>query len=133
MNTNEITNSEDIIDSRDIIARIEDLESEGIKPYSEYKTEEEAGENIELAQELESLKKLTEEASSYSDDWDFGCTLIRDSYFTEYAEELCKDIGDIPQDLPWYIANHIDWDGVASEIKQDYTIVDFDGVEYFIR
>ena len=30
MNTTEITNSQDIIDSRDIIARIEELESSGV-------------------------------------------------------------------------------------------------------
>ena len=128
MKTDEITNSQDVIDSRDVIARIEELESE---------MEDLEGQELEnwkedYQDELDSLKALAEEAEG-SPDWEYGETLIRDSYFTEYAEELCKDIGEIPKELPWYIANHIDWDGVASELKQDYMSVDFDGVEYWIR
>jgi hypothetical protein len=73
------------------------------------------------------------QGASGSPDWTYGETLIRESYFTEYAEELCKEIGEIPKELPWYIANHIDWDGIADELKADYTEVDFDGVSYFIR
>jgi hypothetical protein len=46
---------------------------------------------------------------------------------------LCKDIGAIPSDLPWHIANHIDWEGVAEETKQDYGTVEFDGQTFYIR
>lgn len=118
MKTTEITNEQDVIDSRDIIERIAELEDT---------------EDDDEKAELEALKALEEEASGYSSDWEYGSQLIRDSYFAEYAEELCKDIGDLPKELPWYIANHIDWDGVAEEIKQDYTMVDFNGVEYWVR
>ena len=129
-----ITNYDDVIDSRDVIARIEELESER---WLSFTMEDLGGQELEnwkedYQDELDSLKALAEEAEG-SPDWEYGETLIRDSYFTEYAEELCKDIGEIPKELPWYIANHIDWDGVASEIKQDYMSVDFDGVEYWIR
>ena len=34
---------------------------------------------------------------------------------------------------PWYINDHIDWEGVAEEIKADYSEVDYDGEAYFIR
>lgn len=115
----EITNNMDVIDSRDIIERIEELEEE----------EEDFDENSE---ELEALKSLASEAEGCGD-WGYGEALIRESYFSEYCEELCKDIGDIPKDLPYYIANNIDWDGVASDLKADYTEVDFDGVTYCIR
>jgi hypothetical protein len=84
-------------------------------------------------EELRNLLSLQEEAEGYSEDWKYGSTLIRDSYFAEYAEELVRDIGDLPQDLPSYIENNIDWDGVADDIKVDYTSVDFDGVEYWVR
>jgi hypothetical protein len=60
-------------------------------------------------------------------------TLIADSYFTEYAEELCKDIGYISDDLPWFIANAIDWDQVADSLKADYSSVTLDGAEYWTR
>ena len=140
--TNTIDNTEDFIDSRDIIERIEELESELQDLESEIDDT-----NVEIDQakqeledwkesnleELETLKSLAEKSSCFAPDWEYGATLIRESYFTEYCEDLCKDIGDIPSELPWYISNHIDWDGVAHEIKMDYTEVDFDGVSYFIR
>ena len=141
-NVIEISNSDDILDSRDIIARIEELES--IREDLKSEIDDTNAEIVEArkalkefdesddGEELTILKKLEEEASG-SPDWIYGETLIRDSYFSEYAEELCKDIGDIPKELPWYIANHIDWDGVAREIKADYMSVDFDGIEYWIR
>lgn len=116
----ELHNGEDIIDSRDIIERIEELNDQ-----DELDNEEKV--------ELESLESLAAQAEDCTSDWTYGEALIRESYFTEYCEELCKDIGELPSELPWYIANHIDWDGVAREIQADYSEVDFDGVSYLIR
>jgi len=145
--TSEIDNGQDVIDSRDVIARIEGLEVELldleetlddlVRTFGEAEDKEEASEAIvewkeSEGEELKALKDLAEEASG-SPDWMHGEGLIRDSYFTEYCEHLCKDIGDLPNELPWYIESHIDWDGVANEIKMDYMEVDFDGVAYFIR
>jgi len=137
----EITNTLDIIDSRDVIERIEELESELEDLESEIddtnieidqaKKDLEGWKELNL-EELEALKKLEDEAEG-SPDWSYGEQLISESYFTNYCQELCQDIGDIPKELPWYIADHIDWDGVAREIKMDYMEVDFDGVSYFIR
>jgi len=120
--SNKITNYEDVIDSRDVIERIDYLQT-----FEESELDESENE------ELKNLLSLQEEAEGYSEDWKYGSTLIRDSYFVEYAEELVRDIGDLPQDLPSYIENNIDWEGVADAIKEDYTNVDFDGVEYWIR
>jgi len=116
METKEITNFENVIDSRDVIARIEELEEET--------------EDIELVEELQHLKALAEEASD-SKDWEYGETLIRDSYFEEYAQELAEDIGAIPQDLKWPFTC-IDWEEAASELQIDYISVDFGGVTYWI-
>ena len=124
--TDQITNSDDILDSRDIIARIEELE-DLLDP--ELEGEDDLDEDRE---ELKILQSVAEEGSG-SPDWPHGETLIRESYFTEYAEELCKDIGAIPQELPWYIESHIDWEGVASDLLADYMSIDFDGVTYYIR
>jgi len=129
----EITNTENIVDSRDIIDRIEELSMDGaIERKIEYPNDPPEPGDIEILEEYEALKKLEDEAEG-SPDWSYGEILIRESYFTEYCQELCQDIGDIPKDLPWYIAGHIDWEGVAREIKVDYMEVDFDGVSYFIR
>lgn len=119
--TNEITNSQDLIDSRDIIERIKFLEID----------EENA--NDEDKQELVNLKALEAEAEGYSGgDWRHGATLIRDSYFEDYAKELANDIGAVDSKANWPL-QHIDWEAAAEELKQDYTEVDFDGVSYYIR
>jgi hypothetical protein len=138
-----ISNNEDTIDSRDIIERIEELESEkeslcenlDLAETEEYRAEiqkEIDDWEAEYGDEYTILKALEEDASS-SPDWNYGEILIRESYFTEYCCELCEDIGDVPKELPWYIESNIDWDGVAEDIKADYMEVDYDGVTYLIR
>jgi hypothetical protein len=119
---NEIHNGMDIIDSRDIIARINWLESE--PDDDDLLTEEEQ-------EELEALQKLQMDCEDYSE-WGYGMTLIRDSYFEEYAEGLAEDIGAIDRNANWPL-NHIDWEAAANDLKMDHTCVDFDGVDYWFR
>jgi hypothetical protein len=118
---------QDILDSRDILKRIEELESDL----------EDSVDDAEVCdlihEELDPLKALAEEASAASD-WKYGETLIRDSYFRDYAEELAEDIGAIDSNLAGrWPYTHIDWDAAADALKQDYQPVDFDGVTYWIR
>lgn len=123
----EINNSMDIIDSRDIIERIKELE----EMIEESRINEQ--EQIDMADEKEELRllKSLEDEAEGCPDWKYGETLIREDYFTEYAMDLLKDTGDLPDDVPWYVV--IDKEKTADNIKQDYSIVDFDGVNYFIR
>ena len=123
--TNEINNYEDMIDSRDVIARIEELESD-----LELASDDE--EKEEIQEELNPLKELATEAEGYAADWNYGEQLIRDSYFTKYAQELAEDIGATNNEQSWPYTC-IDWDQAANELKMDYTSVDFDGVDYWIR
>ena len=130
--TREIDNSQDMIDSRDVIARIEELEGDLVDcddgqecPDCDWKRDE-----------LKILKALADEASGYAADWQYGEALIRDSYFRDYAEELAEDCGMIQSDISdkWpYTCFDIDWEQAARELQQDYTCVDFDGVTYWIR
>jgi hypothetical protein len=108
----------DIIDSRDIIARIDELTAQ-----EELDDEERA--------ELDILESLADEASG-SPDWQYGETLIRDTYFRDYAQELAQDCGMIPDDLRWP-CTCIDWEQAARELQIDYFSVDFDGVTFWIR
>lgn len=59
-------------------------------------------------------------------------TLIADSYFEEYAEQLADEIGAIDRDAGWPL-NFIDWGAAAEALKADYTTIYFDGDEYLIR
>ena len=90
-----VSNYDNVIDSRDVIERIE--------------------------------------AEQYAEDWQYGTTLIRESYFTEYCRDLVADLGYLSDNLPPFIGDNIDWDGVADDLKMDYTEVDFDGVTYLVR
>lgn len=82
------------------------------------------------AEELRILKALAEEAENYAGDWHHGATLIRESYFAEYVEDLLKDTGALPQKIPAYVV--IDWEKTAENVRVDYTEIDFDGITYLI-
>jgi hypothetical protein len=116
------SNADDMIDSRDVIARIEYLRT----------FVEDNPDHDDARHELTILETLEDEASGYAADWRHGETLIRDSYFEDYARELAEDIGSIQRDATWP-NNHIDWPAAADELKGDYTSVTFDGVDYWIR
>ena len=116
----------DIIDVRDIIARVEELR------------ESVEGEVV-IQDEYEELKTLEELLSNlcgyggdeqWEGDW-YPVTLIARSYFVDYCEEMVKDIGDLPQNIPSYLA--IDWQATADNLEVDYSTVDFDGDEYLYR
>jgi len=173
MTRTEVSNMQDVIDSRDVIARIEELQGfrDDAKTTAEEKqariaeldaqaerTEPEQDEVDDLrdwitentstdkegnavfysvdfseeeAAELAALESLQEEASG-SADWTYGETLIRDSYFQTYAQELAEDCGML-KDADSWPGRCIDWEMAARELQQDYMQVDFDGVEYWIR
>jgi hypothetical protein len=115
----EITNYEDVIDSRDVIERIEEL------TYDDYIRDE--SEDAELT----ALVALAQQGENYSEDWPHGATLIRYSYFKTYAQELADDVCENkPTEWPWTC---IDWEQAARELSYDHTSIDFDGVDYWIR
>lgn len=123
-----VSNTDDVIDSRDVIERLGSLAGQWAgwsnNDGSEKLTDEETA-------ELESLSRLASEASDYSEDWEYGATLIRDSYFVAYTQGLAEEMDLLPQ-RSWPL-NCIDWEGAARELRMDYTSVDFDGVTYWVR
>lgn len=134
--TNAISNLDDTIDSRDVIARIEELEAERqqveLDPETEYI---EACKNIkefdnsEEGQELTALKALAEQGEGYAPDWKYGAQLIHEDYFEEAMDEMVADCYTLPEDLPSWMTITYDYDA----LKQDYTALDFDGQTYYIR
>lgn len=125
-----ITNCENTIDSRDIIARIGYLEEER-ESLEDDENALAAWDKSDKGEELKSLTSLQDQAAHYSD-WDHGATLINENYFETYAQEFAEEIGAIDSDVSWP-HNCIDWEQAALELQQDYTAVDFDGTTYYIR
>ena len=156
-----VANSQDLIDSRDIIARIEELEEERAELEADVESAKEtfkdaqddtsalstedkadAEEGVtdaadaladwdasENAEELRALQGLADEGIC---SWNDGATLIRDSYFQEFAEGFAEDIGAIDKNVGWPLTC-IDWEKAAEELQQDYSSVDYDGVDYWYR
>jgi len=134
--TNVISNTDNTIDSRDIIARIEELEAERQQVEEDPETEYiEACKNVkdfdesEEGKELLALKALAEQGEDYAPDWKYGAQLMHEDYFEEAMDEMLEDCGDIPRDLPSYLTIMVDYDA----LKQDYTELDFDGQTYYVR
>jgi hypothetical protein len=122
------TNADDIIDSRDVIARIAELESdreayEDVVPWAEAHPDD--------AEELAALEALAAEGEGCAD-WRHGQALIRDDYFETYAQQLAEYCGMIQDNAAWPYTC-IDWERAASELQHDYTSIDFDGVTYWVR
>ena len=142
----DVSNSADVIDSRDVIRRIEELESEleGLEfkftgtaaemgVYLDSLEESHTGDepfDRDAAEEYLTLKALADEAEGCAD-WSYGEALIRESYFVEYCQQLCEDIGDIPRNMPAYLV--IDWEATSKNLRADYSEVDFGGETYLIR
>jgi len=141
--------SADIIDTRDIIARYEELTE-----FVEAASGKDAGDyggfdiwldrvgqsnqdiTVGLVKELRVLDAILDTLKGkggdeqWRGDW-YPATLIRDSYFTEYAREMLEDCGLVPREFPNYI--EIDWDATARNVRGDYTRTDIAGVTYWYR
>jgi hypothetical protein len=134
--TKEITNSEDVIDVRDVIARVEHLEQLRQPGAVDLDDDNETDQDTLFA-ELSALESLLDELRGnggdheWRDAW-YPVTLIRESYFKEYAQELADDIGAIDRNAGWPSA-YIDWDAASDALLIDYSAVIFDGVEYYYR
>lgn len=127
MHTVDTSNNAYIIDSRNIIERIADLEAERESSETPLAFDREPE-----GAELTALKALAEQGEGCCLDWEYGETLIRDSYFEEYARELADDIGAIQPNMSWPYTC-IDWKQAAKDLKEDYTALEYDGVTYWAR
>lgn len=143
--TKEICNTDDIIDSRDVIERFEELEGEVETLREEFDSLPENDNGVDFDNwvrnqtffssedydEYLALKALIEDCDTVSD-WQHGAILINEEYFTEYAQELARDIGAVSGDESWP-CTHIDWEAAAGELKCDYTTTEFAGTTYYVR
>lgn len=111
----------DVIDSRDVIARIEELEA--------YEGEEDF--DAEDAEELRQLRDMASDGETVPD-WPYGATLVRESYFEQYARELADDLGLLEHATSWPLT-HIDWKEAANELMQDYTPIEGLGTTWLLR
>lgn len=128
----DIITTDDIIDVRDIIARVEVLEAiDGIEDAIAARDEnDDASELVDLRALLADLEGAGGD-EQWRGDW-YPVTLIRDDYFRTYAQDLAEDIGAIDANAAWP-ARCIDWTQAARELRMDYTSVTYAGITYWTR
>jgi hypothetical protein len=160
METPDEITADKIIDSRDIIARLEHLTDEraalsdavdearetlkdaqddtaadGLADEAEEAldaaTDALAEWNDDHAEELAALKSCADDCEGYGD-WAYGETLIREDHFEDYARELAVEIGAIPRYAKWPLTC-IDWGQAADELRQDYTETELFGHTYLMH
>lgn len=116
--------TEDVLDSRDIIERMEELQRNG-------------GLTEDEEEELAALAALADQAES-SPDWSYGEQLIRESYFEEYTQQLVDDcypeVAEALTSSNWPMTClKMDWKQASRDLMTDYTHVEFNGSTYLIR
>ena len=130
--------SADIIDVRDIIGRGEELETESKSSENVYVSQNEAA----AIDESEMLQSILAQLVGYGGDeqwrgdW-YPVTLVRDSHFRAYAEQLADECGYTDEAARDSEKNpllaYIDWEAWARDVRMDYTAVEIDGVTYWYR
>jgi len=132
--TKRISEYSDVLDTRDIIERIEELREERD---DESNAEEWNHPDKDGPAELRELEEFMSDMAGCGGDeqWEgiwYPIMLIRDSYFRDYAEELAEDCGMVQSGATWP-NNCIDWDEAARQLRMDYTSADFRGVTFWFR
>lgn len=159
----EISNSDSVIDSRDVIARIKELEELESEVSSAQDTADEARSVYKEADEngavdaVEALEKAEADLKT-AQEW-FGEELQEElrilREFAEEAEGYCPDwkhgetlirddyfetyARELAEDLGalencnHWPATCIDWEKAARELQMDYSSAEFDGVTYWFR
>jgi hypothetical protein len=140
---------DDVIDSRDIDERIEELRSDldgtpfadGDYSAQELKTiyeetpfawQKVVEYDTDYVEELIAFLEFKENGESATSEWSYGAMFINDTYFKEYAQDLADQIGVVDTNASWP-ANCIDWDQAADELKSDYTVMEVGGFTYLTR
>lgn len=123
-------NTQDTIDVRDLIERYETLEDEVTSSDADTVSADTLAESLTLAAILDELMGNGGD-EEWRGDW-YPQTLIRDSYFKSYAQELAEDCGLIDSGAQWP-NTCINWDQAARELQYDYTSCEIDGVTYWYR
>ena len=106
-------------DFGDLTSYIDNSEDEDVQKWKE--------DNSDDFDHIEEIDELENGISDFS----FGETLIPNDDFTEYCKDMvnCWDLGNVPV----FIKDNINWEGVALYLEVDYIDVTYQGKSYLVR
>ena len=130
--------SADVIDVRDIIARVLELRDERDE-YNEKMGSPDAWDRVPDGEpeELVMLEDILSELAGYGGDEEFEgdlypVELIADSYFQEYTQNLAEECDMVDTNARWPM-NCIDWEQASRELQIDYSNILIHGSTYWYR
>lgn len=130
--------SADVIDVRDIIARVLELRDER-EEYNEKIGSPDAWDSVPDGEpeELAMLEGILSELAGYGGDEEFEgdwypMQLIADGYFQEYAQNLAEECGMVDTSARWPMTC-IDWEQAANELQYDYSSIEIHDSTYWYR
>jgi antirestriction protein len=84
---------------------------------------------------IDEIHTFCNEVGTTPDDpyfWGDVGPMIPEHEFTEYAQDFAYDIGAVNDDGNWP-NYHIDWEAAARDLAMDYTLVEWEGNDYYVR
>ena len=130
--------SADVIDVRDIIARVLELRDERDE-YNEKMGSPDAWDSVPDGEpeELAMLEGILSELAGYGGDEEFEgdwypLELVADSYFQEYAQNFAEDCDMVDTNARWPMT-YIDWEQAALELQMDYSNIIIRDITYWYR
>ena len=141
----------DVLDSRELQKRLDELENEletlieDLKDAEEEEEEEEENDETTISDAakhaIEEWKEENQEeldellAMKYECDpaWKYGMAFIAEEDFEEYAQDLVSDLyGEEIRNAFWPF-DCIDWEKAAASLRMDYSSIDYQGTTYLFR
>ena len=120
------TNSDNVIDSRDILDYIKDKDNDRDFALENFVKDFRAKEHYKewIEQGYDDEHSNYDKSLEYLED---GITFIRDSYFEEYMLDYFLEFNQVDEALLCYI----DIEAFARDQQYDYSYIDFDGETYW--
>lgn len=124
--TDQFTPGNDILDSREIQARLDEIRALP-SPRDPWDVQE----YWDLSRAKRDILDEFDHNYSWGSPWDSGIILISESYWEEYAQQTAYDVGMIEEDGP--MSSYVDWGRWADALKMDYSHVEVGGYSYYGR
>ena len=134
--------SDDIFDSRDVEARIEELEQSfdawmksGDPNATEYNTDDYDSsrdywvQNTDEGEEFETLKEFKD--AVYYSQWEDGMKFIAEHHFEDDCREYVLENGEIDRSSD--LVDYIDWKRLANNMRWEFKNVELEGETFLYR